>query len=120
MSINTKILTKRITEPFNKVDGYRIFVDRLYPRGISKERFIVDYWAKNIAPSTELRKWFHEDRETRWSEFVERYKEELKHNVDAAEFLSLITNHQTVTLLTEAKDIEHCHVPVIVSFIESQ
>lgn len=73
------ILLKRIYEPYDKEDGYRILVDRLWPRGISKEKAHLDLWLKEIAPSTELRKWFGHKTE-KWEEFKQRYMEELKLN----------------------------------------
>ena len=71
------VVTKRIYEPFLTTDGYRVLIDRLWPRGISKEKAHVDLWAKEIAPSTELRSWYGHDPE-KWPEFQKRYKKELE------------------------------------------
>src|ERR1700761_9116634 len=68
---------KRVYEPRSEQDGKRILVDRLWPRGLSKEKAAVDLWLKDVAPSTELRKWFAHDP-ARWTEFRRRYEEELK------------------------------------------
>jgi len=73
------IQLKRIYEPYSKEDGYRILVDRLWPRGFTKEKAALDLWLKEIAPSTELRKWFGHDPE-KWKEFQKKYRIELKQN----------------------------------------
>ena len=70
------ITTKRVYEPYARGDGYRVLVDRLWPRGLSKAKAHVDCWAREIAPSTELRKWYEHDPE-KWSEFQKRYRAEL-------------------------------------------
>lgn len=71
------VVTKRVYEPYESSDGYRVLIDRLWPRGVSKEKAHVDSWAKEIAPSTELRSWYGHDPE-KWPEFQKRYKDELK------------------------------------------
>lgn len=81
-----KIITRRVySDPDGSTadDGYRIFVDRLWPRGESKESFHYDLWVKNVAPSTTLREWFHADPDSRWEEFVRRYTDELRSNPTA-------------------------------------
>lgn len=70
------IATKRVYEPYSRADGYRVLVDRLWPRGLSKAKAHVDLWAKGIAPSTELRQWYGHDPE-KWPEFQKRYRAEL-------------------------------------------
>lgn len=70
------LVTKRVYEPYSDRDGYRVLVDRLWPRGLSKAKAHVDLWAKEIAPSTELRKWYEHDPE-KWPEFQKRYRAEL-------------------------------------------
>ena len=77
--MNIKI--KRVYEPPDKEDGQRILIDRLWPRGLTKEKAKVDEWLKELAPSTELRKWFNHDPE-KWKEFQKRYHQELKENKD--------------------------------------
>lgn len=72
------VLLKRAYDELAKSDGFRVLIDRLWPRGISKVTLRLDMWAKDVAPSTELRKWFGHDPE-RWLEFGKRYKLELKH-----------------------------------------
>jgi uncharacterized protein YeaO (DUF488 family) len=70
------ITTKRVYEPYSRTDGYRVLVDRLWPRGLSKANAHVDLWAKDIAPSTELRQWYEHDPE-KWRDFQKRYRAEL-------------------------------------------
>ena len=97
-------------------DFYGIFVDRLYPRGIKKEIFSSFLWLKSITPSNELRAWFHEDKEGRFSEFRLKFKIELA-NEEAAVGLkklkSLEKTHGKIALLTATKDINLSHVTVI-------
>mgnify|MGYP003597596918 FL=1 len=72
------IRSKRIYDEVSDADGKRILVDRLWPRGIKKENAQIDWWAKEITPSNELRKWYHEDIENRWEEFQQKYQTELQ------------------------------------------
>jgi uncharacterized protein YeaO (DUF488 family) len=98
------IQTKRVYEKPSKEDGFRILVDRLWPRGLTKEKAHVDLWMKEIAPSDELRKWFHHE-DMNWSEFVKRYNAELaKKNQLLSELKKLETKNGTVTLLFGSKD----------------
>jgi uncharacterized protein YeaO (DUF488 family) len=103
---------KRVYEPCDEADGYRILVDRLWPRGLTKEAAQVNSWAKEVAPSTELRQWFHHDP-SQWKEFVKRYKAELKasHALDA--LVEEIKKHKTVTLLYGAKDEQNNQAVVL-------
>ena len=111
------IHVKRIYEPVAASDGYRILVDRLWPRGIKKEKADIDQWLKEIAPSTELRKWIHADP-SRWSDFRKKYQAELKKSPAMDELLSLIRKHKSVTLLYAAKDEEQNHALVLQEFIQ--
>lgn len=79
-----KVKIKRVYEEPNEADGKRILVDRLWPRGLTKEKAKVDLWLKEIAPTTTLRKWFAHDPE-KWDEFKERYSSEMKNNTEAVE-----------------------------------
>lgn len=107
------ITLKRIYEPYDKKDGFRVLVDRLWPRGISKEKAHLDLWLKDIAPSTELRKWFNHDPE-KWLEFQKRYKAEIAANRDAFTMLKKMTKEkQIVTILYGAKDEEHNEAVVL-------
>ena len=97
-------VAKRVYEPAAKDDGYRVLVDRLWPRGLTKEKAHVDLWLKEVAPSTELRNWFQHDPE-KWPEFQKRYRSELK--PEALESLrKLEKQHKSVTLLYGAKSEE--------------
>lgn len=103
-SLEAMIHIKRIYETPGDHDGYRILVDRLWPRGLSKENAHVDRWMKEIAPSTELRKWFHHEPE-KWKEFEQRYWIELSDKKEVlTEVLNLEKEHKKVTLLYSAKD----------------
>ncbi|MBW3087437.1 DUF488 domain-containing protein [Bifidobacterium sp. 82T24] len=98
------IKVKRIYDEPEPDDGYRILVDRLWPRGMSRQRAALDLWMKDIAPSSELRTWFGHDP-ARFSEFSQRYREELDANAEAvASLLDIILTHETVTLLYAAKN----------------
>lgn len=93
------IKLKRVYTLHNKEDGYRILVDRLWPRGVTKEKAHLDMWLKDIAPSTELRKWFHHDPE-KWTEFQQRYWTEIQENKEVFLLLKqIIEKHPVVTLL---------------------
>jgi uncharacterized protein YeaO (DUF488 family) len=97
---------KRVYEKPEKGDGIRILVDRLWPRGLTKEKAGIDLWLKDIAPSTELRKWFDHDLE-KWKEFRKRYSDELKKNEEQVSLLKDQMKKGTVTLVYGAKDEEH-------------
>jgi uncharacterized protein YeaO (DUF488 family) len=106
------IRIKRVYEQPDKHDGRRILVDRLWPRGLTKERASVDLWLKDIAPSTELRKWFDHDQ-GRWEEFKERYLAELKANREQLLILKQELDNGIVTLVYGAKDEQHNQAVVI-------
>ncbi len=110
-----KIHIKRIYEPAEASDGYRILVDRLWPRGLKKESVEIDRWAKELAPSTELRKWIHSQPE-KWQEFEGKYILELE-GMDMRDFLHSISNQELVTLLYGARDEKQNHAQVLQSFL---
>ena len=98
------IRTKRIYEKPAKDDGFRLLVDRLWPRGLTKERAAADQWMKEIAPSDALRKWFHHQPE-KWTEFEKRYRKELAGKKDLlGEIRKLESEHKVVTLLYGRND----------------
>ncbi len=97
------IKLKRIYDEPSDGDGYRVLVDRLWPRGVSKEDAKLDEWDKEIAPSSELRKWF-DHKEERFNEFSKRYREELKDKENDLDKLRGIAKSKTLTLLYAAKD----------------
>ncbi len=104
-----EILLKRAYEKPRAEDGFRVLVDRLWPRGVKKTDLRLDAWAKNVAPSTQLRKWFRHDPK-RWTEFCKRYKLELK-NAEAQETITrtiqAARGRSAMTLIYGAKDTEH-------------
>lgn len=100
------IKIKRVYEQPDIADGTRILVDRLWPRGMTKAKARVDFWLKDIAPSTELRKWFSHDPD-KWMEFKTRYRAELNQNDEQVARLMSEIEKGTVTLLYSAKDEEH-------------
>ena len=108
---------KRVYEEPSAGDGYRILVERLWPRGLSKERVAVDLWLKDVAPSPELRKWFNHDP-ARWQEFQRRYREELKEKKDAVKLLKQKGKEGTVTLVYAAHDEEHNGALVLKQLLE--
>jgi uncharacterized protein YeaO (DUF488 family) len=103
---------KRVYEEPSKSDGTRILVDRLWPRGLTKEKARVDLWLKEVAPSNELRKWFAHDP-TKWPEFKARYKAELKNNGAQLALLKQAVLRGPATLLYGAKDTEHNEAVVL-------
>jgi len=120
MDIINHLLVKRIYSEFSHTDGYRILVDRLWPRGITKERAHIDYWAKEITPSTELRKTFNHDENT-IDEFKIRYYLELDNNEHRGVFIDLIRNklnERNVTLLYAAKNETYNHAHVLKEWIK--
>ncbi len=94
---------KRIYDPADKSDGFRILVDRLWPRGVSKEKAALDLWLKEIAPSAELRTWFNHEPE-KFKEFSTRYSDELAQNETLDQLKTIIDQHAVVTLLYAAHD----------------
>jgi uncharacterized protein YeaO (DUF488 family) len=106
------IKLKRVYAEPSPDDGTRILVDRLWPRGLTKEKAAVDLWLKEVAPSNELRKWFAHDP-TKWPEFKTRYRAELKQKPDQLAALKQATAKGTTSLLFGAKDEEHNEAVVL-------
>jgi uncharacterized protein YeaO (DUF488 family) len=102
----SQLQIKRVYEPKSPSDGQRVLVDRLWPRGLSKEKLRDVVWLKYIAPSADLRKWF-DHRPERWKQFCARYWVELDSNLDAIAKLRAMCERGTVTLLYSARDREH-------------
>jgi len=107
----TDILLKRAYSDPEASDGFRILVDRLWPRGQSKDKLKLDLWAKSITPSPDLRKAWHHDPD-RFDEFAEHYQQELNQNPAVDEFLEILSEHPKVTFVYGAKD-EHINHAVI-------
>ncbi|MBO0794269.1 MAG: DUF488 family protein [Ktedonobacteraceae bacterium] len=113
----TKFQTKRIYDEPSETDGYRVLVDRLWPRGVSKERADLNEWAKEIAPSTELREWFGHDP-AKFKEFAARYVEEIKQNPEAPAVIARWRAHQVVTLLYGARNEADNEAVVLHRYLE--
>lgn len=107
---------KRVYEPKETKDGYRILVDRLWPRGLTKEKVAADLWLKEIAPSTELRKWFNHEPQ-KWKGFQKKYLEELSENKEAVAILQSKIKNGPVTILFGAKDSAHNEAKVLLDFV---
>lgn len=112
------IRVKRVYDNPAKTDGTRLLVDRLWPRGVSKDAVEIAHWAKEFAPSNDLRNWFHQDPEKRFAEFKKKYHSELKKNKAVIE-AELDTFKRTITLVTAVKDIERSHIPTLKKFLGS-
>ncbi|EKT60929.1 DUF488 domain-containing protein [Providencia sneebia] len=113
------IYCKRVYDAVSEDDGYRVLVDRLWPRGIKKTDLHYDEWNKDVAPSNELRKWFHQNTD-QFDQFVGRYYQELRHNTQSWMPLVEKSRQGNVTLLYSAKDTEHNQAQVLKRFLESQ
>lgn len=114
----TVFRTKRVYEDTQADDGYRVLVDRLWPRGVSKEKAQLDDWCKDIAPSNELRKWFGHDP-AKYDEFKKRYERELSDNPALESVVKGWNKHAKVTLLYGAHDEEHNQAVVLLSYIRN-
>jgi uncharacterized protein YeaO (DUF488 family) len=115
-----QIKIKRAYDPPKRDDGYRVLVDRMWPRGLRKEDLKHNVWAKDIAPSTKLRQWFGHDPQ-RWPEFKKRYTEELRDPAireHIKEIVEAAKNKPAITLLYGAKDAEHNQAVVLRSVFE--
>ncbi len=114
------IKLKRVYEPSSREDGYRVLVDRLWPRGVSKETAHIDLWLRDIAPTSDLRKWFAHEPD-KWPEFQKRYRRELG---ERAPLLAMLRDaereHGTVTLLFGARDTERNQAQVIAAVLEGE
>lgn len=118
------IKLKRVYEDVSKADGVRILVDRVWPRGISKEKAKLDEWLKEIGPSTELRKWFNHESD-KYDEFKKKYKDELKDgdqkkDLDQLKDIIKDNSKKTVTLLYAAKDEEHNQAQVLKEIVDKK
>lgn len=111
------IQLKRAYDAPSDADGFRVLVDRLWPRGLTKERLRLDAWAKDLAPSNELRKWIHGDM-THWVEFKRRYFKELDGQPDAVADIRRKVRAGTVTLIFATRDPEHNHAAVLKEYLE--
>jgi uncharacterized protein YeaO (DUF488 family) len=108
---------KRVYEPSARDDGFRILVERLWPRGISKKAARVDLWLKDVAPSPKLRGWYSHDV-TKWSEFRRRYRAELRANEALSQLRGILREKRTVTFVYAARDEEHNSALVLREFLK--
>lgn len=111
------IRIKRAYDSASAEDGYRVLVDRLWPRGVSKEDAGLDAWVKEVAPSDDLREWFDHDPE-RWEEFAERYRRELQEKEGLLQDLRVRASQGTVTLVFAARDTERNNAVVLKEYLE--
>ncbi|MFF3731872.1 DUF488 domain-containing protein [Streptomyces sp. NPDC002476] len=118
------VRVRRVYDPPEGGDGTRVLVDRLWPRGVARDRAGIDKWLKDVTPSEELRSWYHEDRTgARYDGFVDRYRAELAdpvHMAAVGELVDLVREGGPVTLVTAVKDVPHSHVPVLVDHLEHE
>lgn len=115
---STLVRIKRIYEPAVKGDGYRILVDRLWPRGVSKVAARIDLWVRDIAPSTTLRRWFNHDP-AKWEEFCERYRAELREQQPLLDAVRQQAKEEPVTLVYSARD-ERFNQAVVLQLVLKQ
>jgi uncharacterized protein YeaO (DUF488 family) len=113
------IRIKRVYDAPDAGDGTRVLIDRLWPRGRSKEEVASALWLKDIAPSAQLRRWFHHDA-TRWDEFARRYRLELAANEAAVARLAELVGRGRVTLLYGARDVEHNDAVVLAEYMRGR
>src|SRR5579872_592519 len=111
------IQLKRVYQKPSRRDGLRILVDRLWPRGLTKERAAVALWLKDVAPSTDLRKWFGHDP-AKWKQFQVRYRKELREKTDALKMLKQKSEEHIVTLVYGARDEEHNEALILKRILE--
>ena len=108
---------KRAYEPQADTDGFRVYIDRLWPQGLSHETFHYDLWDKDIAPTTELRQWFHEDPEGRWNEFREKYLAYLQKLPAMTALKKLLETKPVVTLLFSSKNTRQNNAVVVYDYL---
>ncbi len=113
------IQIKRAYDPHSPADGYRVLVDRLWPRGLSKEKLKLDAWVKDLAPSNDLRKWFGHD-EAKWEEFQKRYFKELKPQPELIAELRKRSRGRKLTLLYGARDEAHNNAVALKKYLEGK
>jgi uncharacterized protein YeaO (DUF488 family) len=114
--VSLDVLTKRIYDPAEPDDGYRVLIDHVWPRGISRDRARLDQWARELAPSDELRRWFNHVPE-RFDKFRSRYREELKQHDELLEQLRARARSGPVTILYAARDREHNNAVVLAELL---
>ena len=118
MSVESRIRVARIYDEVGPDDGQRVLVDRVWPRGIRKDDPRVGIWCKDVAPSTELRQWYHHQPE-RFDEFASRYEAELSES-GALQELRTLTQRGVVTLVTATRDLDISHAAVLAKLLKSR
>ncbi len=113
------ICIKRVYEAPSANDGFRILVDRLWPRGLSKDAIAIDHWDKDVAPSNNLRQWFNHDP-LLWQGFTEKYFEELSINPAITLLISVVKKHKKTTLVYAAKDEKHNQAVVLQQYLTAK
>lgn len=113
------IKTKRAYDPASADDGKRILVDRLWPRGLKKDKARIDEWLKDIAPSTELRKWYSHDP-AKWQEFKKQYKIELKDKKNIMDELRAASRKQTITLIFSSRELHLNNAEALKQFLSGK
>ncbi|MCZ7629210.1 MAG: DUF488 family protein [Microthrixaceae bacterium] len=117
--LSTRVWLRRAYEEPTRNDGHRVLVDRLWPRGVSKERLRIDQWCRDVAPSDDLRKWFGHDP-ARWDEFLDRYRKELTDHDEEVSTLVEAARSGRVTLVYAAGDTEHNNAVALGRLIEER
>lgn len=113
-----QVKIKRVYDPAAPLDGFRVLVDRLWPRGMKKDDLHFDLWAKEIAPSPHLRLWYHADTEGRWKEFSKRYIQELEDSAFVSDFLRKVGGQKTITLLYASKNPTENHALILQIYLQ--
>lgn len=116
----TRIEIKRVYEPATAADGYRVLVDKLWPRGVRKEELRYDLWAKELAPSAALSKWYHGNPEANWKEFERKYRQELSKTPAVDDFLQKTEKYDTVTLLYASRNVAENHALVLRDYLRGR
>lgn len=114
----TEIKLKRVYEDYSEDDGYRALVDRLWPRGMKKEHLHYDLWAKDITPSPDIRKWFHDDVQNRWEEFSKMYRKELNQSEAVKKFIETIRDKKVVTLIYASREPKYNHANILKDYLD--
>ncbi len=114
----TQIKIKRVHDAAERSDGFRVLVDRLWPRGMKKENLHYDLWAKDITPSTSLREWYHQDEESHWEVFKKKYMKELKESPAVKDFVNQIKGRPTVILLIASKNEIENHALILQNYLD--
>lgn len=115
-----KIKLKRAYDKVAKSDGFRVLADRLWPRGVIKASAKIDVWVKNVAPSNELRVWFHKNKEKRFNDFLKKYTQELLAGAELTALKKMLHGRKIVTIVTGVKKVEHSHIPTLMKKLRGQ